>query len=94
MESIIRNVKDFEADQKLLLETALNERLQDNQRVLIMVLNPGVQADEEIRNKAMIRFRELSAKGGEHRAQSGVSVDDADHILDEAIDEGRQRPTR
>ncbi|MEX2287498.1 MAG: hypothetical protein WD648_10440 [Planctomycetaceae bacterium] len=91
MESIIRNVKDIEADQKHWLESALNEHLRDNQRVLIMVLNPGVQADEEIRKKAIARFKELTAQGGQHREQQGVSAEDADRILDESIEAGRRQ---
>ena len=91
MESIIQNVKDIEADKKQWLEGALQEHLIDEQRVLIMVLNPGVQADEAIRQKAMANLKQLSEQGAASRKQQGVSEEQADRILDEAIKHVRQQ---
>jgi hypothetical protein len=91
MESIIRNVRDIEADKRQWLEAALQSHLQDNQRVLIMVLSPGVQADEVIRQKAVDHLLAISKKGSAIREQQGISVEEADQIVDEAIEHVRQK---
>jgi hypothetical protein len=91
MESIIRNVRDIEADKRQWLEAALQSHLQDNQRVLIMVLSPGVQADEVIRQKAVDHLLAISKKGSAIREQQRISVEKADQIVDEAIEHVRQK---
>jgi hypothetical protein len=91
MESIIRNVKDIASNERQWLESALKQHLEDNQRVLIMVLSPGVQADEAVREKAMADLKDISRKGAANREAQGVSVEEADRILDEAIEHARKR---
>ena len=90
MESIVQNVSDLGADQRQWLESALGGPLAEHQRVLIMVLNPGVEPDESIRAKALSRLEQLWEKGTRNRAQAGVSVADADAIVDEACRQARR----
>ena len=85
MESIIRNVTELAAPERQLYETVLGEHLEESQRVLVMVLKPGIEADESIRHKAMKRFHELCKEGSENRERLGVSVDQTDATVDEAI---------
>lgn len=90
MESIVRNVKDIENEERRFYESVLREQLRDNQRVFIMVLDPGAQADEAIRRKAMADAMEIARKGSESRERQGVSVEEADRLVDEAIEHVRR----
>jgi len=91
MESIIRNVKDIEPDKRCWLENAIGKQLEDNQKIVIRVLTPGVEPDEQTRDEALADLRELSRKGSEHRESMGVAVEEADEALDEAMDRIRSR---
>ena len=94
MESMIRNVKEIEAAERKVYEDVLGEHLQDSQRVLIMVLNPGVELDEAIRSKAIEDFHKLCKQGTENRERLGVSVEEADQIVDEAIQHTRSQKSK
>jgi hypothetical protein len=50
-----------------------------------MVLNPRAEPDESIRRKAMEEFHELCRQGTEHRERLGVSIEEADQTLEEAV---------
>jgi hypothetical protein len=93
MESIIRNVKDIESPERRVYESLLGQSLRDNQRVLVMILNPGAEPDESIRRKAMADFHELCRQGTERRQQQGASVEQADQVLEEAVRAVRSRKT-
>lgn len=85
MESIVRNVNEIQEDHKRWLEDALGRQLQDNQRVLIMVFDAGVVADPAIRREALVDIKELASKGAEHAKRQGISEQEADEALDEAM---------
>lgn len=85
MESIIRNVTELGAPERQLYEMVLGEHLEESQRVLVMVLKPGVEPDESIRRKAMEGFNEFCKQGAENRERLGVSIEEADAAVDEAI---------
>jgi hypothetical protein len=91
METIVRNVSEIQEDQKRWLEDALGRELQGNQRVLIMVLNPGAMADADIRRQALADLKQLSAKGGENAQRQGIAEQEADEALNEAMDHVRPR---
>ncbi|MBI1903149.1 MAG: hypothetical protein HYS13_18770 [Planctomycetia bacterium] len=55
-------MSDLGADQRQCLESALGVPLAEDQRVLIMVLNPG-EPDESIRARALSRLEQLCEKG-------------------------------
>ena len=91
MESIIRNVRDLEADKRHSLEAVLGQQLQDNQQVIIRVLTPDVEPDPATKRQALDRIRKLSEKGARHRESLGVSEAEADAIVDEAMEHVRRR---
>jgi len=93
MESVIRDVKALESDERRLYESALGRALQENQRVLVMVLNPGVEPDESVRRKAMEDFHAVCREGTEHRERMGITVEEADQALDEAVRAARSQKT-
>lgn len=85
MTTIIRNVTELPPSERQLYETVLGEHLEQNQRVLVMVLKPGVEPDESVRRKAMADFHELCEQGTANRERLGVSIEEADRMVDEAI---------
>jgi hypothetical protein len=47
METIIRNVRDFEASTRKTLEDVIGRPLNSNQRLFIQVANDDTEADEK-----------------------------------------------
>lgn len=91
MESIIRNVRDIEPDKREWLETNIGGHLQDNQKIVIRVLTPGVEPDPQTRDEALSDLNELRRKASEHRESIGASLEEADEAVDEAIRHVRSR---
>lgn len=91
MESITRNVKDIEGDQRHWLESALGRELRDNQQVIIRVLEPGVEPSEAVRDQALGEACEIAKKGRENAAAQGVTEEEAGQIIDEAVRHVRQQ---
>jgi hypothetical protein len=91
MESIVRNVKDIESDERRVYEHVLGERLREHQRVFIMLLDPGVLPDQQSRRTAVADIKKLAAKAAENIERQGASPDHVDAIVDEAIDNLRRR---
>jgi len=91
MESLIRNVRDLQADKRRSLEDLLGRELHDDQQISIRVLTPGVDPDAETKRQAMDRIRTLSEKAAMHRESLGISEAEADEIVDEAMAHVRNR---
>lgn len=94
MDTVIRYVGEIERDQRLWLESAFGRRLQDDQQVIIQVLAPGCVQTAEARQAAFAELKRLSEQGTRHREAIGVTDEDADAILDEAMNSVRQRPSQ
>jgi hypothetical protein len=94
MESITRCVKDIEAGQRRSLEAVIGHELQDNQQIVIRVLTPGVIPDQEARAQAISDLRALSEQGSRHRESLGLSDQEVDEALDEAMNHVRRRESR
>ena len=62
MESFIRNVDEIEGDLRRWVESGLGQRLRQNQRVMVTVLNVGVEPDEETRRQALEELRGLRVR--------------------------------
>jgi hypothetical protein len=85
MESISRDVKNLESDERRLYESVVGHALGENQRVIIHVIEIAKGPDEPVRPKAVEEFLELCREGTENRARQGISVEQADQALEEAI---------
>ncbi len=92
MESLVHNVKDMPPERRRSFEAALGETLRDNQRVYVVVVTPGVEPSDQQRAAALADLRELGERGTKHRESLGVSVDEADQAVDEAME--NVRPSR
>ncbi|MCI0333898.1 MAG: hypothetical protein L0228_11825 [Planctomycetes bacterium] len=89
MESLVHNVKDMPPETRRGFETALGETLRDDQRVYVIVVTPGVEPSDRQRAEALADLRELGARGAKNRESLGVSVDEANKAVDEAMENVR-----
>jgi len=86
MESLVHHVKDMPPATRRGLEAALGETLLDHQRVYVVVVTPGVEPSDQQRTEALADLRELGKQGTKHRESLGVSVDEANQAVDEAME--------
>lgn len=92
MESIaVKNVKDIQATGKHWLEGVLGQNLQENQQVFIMLFTPGVEPDEATRRQALDRIEKTWANVGKHMDEQGISPEEFDDGVDEAMEQTRRR---
>ena len=92
MENITRNVDDLAAPQRKILEDLLGHQLASNQQVFIMAFSPGTVADDETRSAARVRVEQKLNRVQQHAERTGVSAEDADALVDEAMEAIRPRP--
>ncbi len=85
MESILRNVSDFQEDQKRWLEEKLGHQLQEDQLVMIRVLSPGVEPTEATRSKAMDELQSMVEQANANAAARGITAEEADAAIEEAV---------
>jgi len=91
MESLLHNVKDLPPERRRGFEAALGETLRDDQRLLVVVVTPGVEPSDEQRAAALTDVRKLGVRGAKHRESLHVSEVEANQILDKAMES--MRPT-
>lgn len=65
--------------------------VQNNQKIIIRVLSPGVEPDQQTRDEAIDDLLKLSRKGSQHRESLSVSIEEADAAVDEATKALRSR---
>ena len=85
MESVTRDVGKIESGERQVYEAVLGHALRENQQVILRVIELKKEADESARRKARKEFHELCREGTENRERQGVSVEEADQALEEAI---------
>ena len=85
MESVIRDVRDIEPEERHVFETLIGHNLAEDQRILVVVLPMGASLDDSVRRRARKELLELCKQGTENRERLRVSVEEADSILDEAF---------
>jgi hypothetical protein len=93
MESVTRDVDKIEPSERRVYEAALGRSLRDNQQVILRVIDLKKEPDESVRRKGSEEFHALCREGTEDRQRLGISVEDADAALDEAIRAIRSRKT-
>ena len=91
MESFIRSANEIEGDLRQWVETGLGQQLRQNQRVMVTVLNVGIQPDEETRREAREELRGIRAEAAANIKAQGISLAEVDAVVDEALAHVRQR---
>ena len=92
MESVVRDVKSIAADERRVYESVLGHALRENQRVIIRVIEGEGDRDEPVRRAALGRAVEIARRGRAAAEAQGISVEEADAAIDEAIRETRRLP--
>src|SRR5260370_18061865 len=92
MESILRNVGDIEAAEKRWLESFLGQSLNADQKVLIMVLDPGVVPDAKARDAARAKMELTFAQTDAYAREHGITAGEADPAVQEAMNAVRHSP--
>ncbi len=86
-----RNVTEIPEASRRSLEDLLGRQLLANQRVFIMVLDPSAVPDEAQRTSAAAGLREIIAAAQAHADQAGVSDEEIDAAVEEAMGHVRRR---
>jgi hypothetical protein len=94
MESITRRAKDLEAGQRRSLEEVIGHELQDDQQIVIRIVTPEVLPDSEKRALAFADLRRLSEQGAKNCQSLGVTEQEIDEAIEEAINHVRRREPR
>ncbi len=87
----MRNVKDLQDGGKRWLENALGQHLHESQQVFIMVFTPGIQPDDASRRQALASVQQITAQVGKNLADQGVTDEQFDAAVDNAMDDVRRR---
>jgi hypothetical protein len=87
-----RNVNQIPADEKRTLENLLGSTLEPQQHVLILTYTPSVQPTDDARQFARERIVRTIAVNHQFATNEGISVEEADAAVDEALSHIRRLP--
>jgi hypothetical protein len=90
MESVIRDVKSIESNERQVYESVLGHTLQEGQRVIIRVIELEGEPDGASRRAALSRAVEIARQGRAAVEAQHISTEEADAATDEAIRETRR----
>jgi hypothetical protein len=90
METVLRNVKDIARDDREGLEHLVGASLQENQQVLIHILDIGIVPTDSVRGAAIEQAAALAEQGRRHAASQGITPEESDEAIDEAINWARR----
>ena len=85
MECFIQNVKDIAADKLRALEQVVGQPLHANQQVVIRVVDVGMEASDQTRKDALARAAAIARRGRANAAAQGVSDQEVEAAIDEAV---------
>ncbi|MDZ4684385.1 MAG: hypothetical protein SH850_04795 [Planctomycetaceae bacterium] len=86
-----RNVNQIPADEKRTLESLLGSALQPEQHVLILTYTPSALPADKARQAARERIARTIAINQQFAAVEGITADEADAAVDEALSHVRRR---
>jgi hypothetical protein len=90
MELIVRDVKTIEPDERRVYESVLGHPLQENQRVIIRVVELEDESEQADRRAALSRAVEIARCGRAAVEAQGITAEEADAAIEEAIQEVRR----
>jgi len=90
MESISRDVKSLESDERRLYESVVGHALGENQRVIIRVVDLEAEPDQATRRAALNRAVEIASQGREAARAQGLTEEEANAAIEEAVRDVRQ----
>jgi hypothetical protein len=90
MESVIRDVKSIEPNERRIYESVLGHTLQEGQRVIIRVIELEGETDQASRQAALSCAVEIARQGRAGVEAQNISAEQSDAAIDEAIREIRR----
>jgi hypothetical protein len=87
----LHDVQDIQADKRVWLEGLLGQQIRQNQHVFIMVFTPGAVPDERTRGTAAARIERTLDAAERHAAERGITAEEADDAVAEAMQHVRPR---
>lgn len=90
MESISRDVKSLQTDERRLYESVVGHALGENQRVIIRVVDLETEPDQSARRAAFQRAVEIAREGRAAAKAQGVTEVEANAAIDEALRDVRR----
>jgi hypothetical protein len=85
------NVNDLPVTDRQMLEGMLGQPLSPGQRVFVMAYTPSAVPDESVRRAARERLQRTFDKVDQYAAAHGVTPEEADAALEEAMEHIRPR---
>lgn len=89
--TVSKGVSEIPDDARRGLESLLGGRLEADQRVVVMVYTPGAVPDEASRRQAVASLQATFRKIDAHVAASGISPEEIEAAIDEAMEHVRPR---
>lgn len=87
----VQKVHGLQDNGRRWLENVLGEHLNENQQVFIMVFTPGMQPDDATRRQALASVKQTMSAVENNLSAAGVSQDEFDAAVDEAMEDVRRR---
>lgn len=84
METVIRKVRDMEADKRRWLEGFVGRQLLESQQVIIHVVDVGVEPELNVRSQALDTAAEIARVGRTHAAAQGTTEEELDTAIEDA----------
>ena len=94
MESILRKVAELNTDERRMYESVVGHALREDQRVIIHAVELGAELDGPTRKAAGQRAIEIARRGRASAAEQGGTSEEADPVIDEALQEVRRGSRR
>jgi hypothetical protein len=91
MQPLVRNVNDIDSADRQAIEHLLGRPLDADQNVFIMAFTPGATPDAATREQARKRLESTLAATQRHATDKGVTADEADAAVEEAMQHVRPR---
>lgn len=89
--SITRDVTDLVNQDKQSLEHILGAPLSEGQKVYVVAFTPGKEPDSQLRARAADAVERVLDEAADHARRQGVSDDQIDAAVDEAMGTVRRR---
>ena len=86
-----RNVNEMAAAERKAIESLLGRDLDPAQQVFIMAYTPGAVPSSAVRGAARASLEKTFAKIDEHARAHGITPEEADAALEEAMEQVRPR---
>jgi hypothetical protein len=91
--TLFSNVADLSEEQRSAVESMVGRSLQSEDRVFLVVLRTDREPTPEAKARARAKLDQVFAKTDSYGREPGISADDANAAIDQAVREIRSQAT-